>query len=126
MMYISRSSRHGSALRERSALLFAGAIVLIAGMGCTNAQIVGGSGGTGASGPKGGAHGGNSGSNGGQGGGVTFSMPAIPDAGPDRPGGGNCGDGIIERSEQCDDGNTVSGDGCSLSCQIEANYECPK
>lgn len=42
-----------------------------------------------------------------------------------RPGGGTCGDGIIERSEQCDDGNTDSGDGCSRICQIEANWDCP-
>ena len=26
--------------------------------------------------------------------------------------------------EQCDDGNRVSGDGCSSTCQIEAGYEC--
>ena len=39
-----------------------------------------------------------------------------PDAsGVDRPNGGSCGDGIIERNEGCDDGNTVSGDGCSSS-----------
>jgi cysteine-rich repeat protein len=32
-----------------------------------------------------------------------------------------CGNGIFEPSagEQCDDGNTNSGDGCSSSCQIE-------
>lgn len=28
-----------------------------------------------------------------------------------------CGDGFIEGSEQCDDGNTVSGDCCSSSCE---------
>ncbi|GIU68715.1 MAG: hypothetical protein KatS3mg001_565 [Candidatus Pacearchaeota archaeon] len=35
--------------------------------------------------------------------------------------GGICGDGILDTSlgEQCDDGNTVSGDGCSSICQIE-------
>src|ERR1700689_5033658 len=27
-----------------------------------------------------------------------------------------CGDGIIEGNEVCDDGNTVSGDGCSADC----------
>lgn len=32
-----------------------------------------------------------------------------------------CGDGTVnQQSEQCDDGNTTSGDGCSSSCQIEA------
>lgn len=30
-----------------------------------------------------------------------------------------CGNGIIETGEGCDDGNTLSGDGCSSSCQIE-------
>ena len=30
-----------------------------------------------------------------------------------------CGDGIIDHGEECDDGNTVSGDGCSFpSCQL--------
>ncbi|MBI2128671.1 PQQ-binding-like beta-propeller repeat protein [Candidatus Woesearchaeota archaeon] len=32
-----------------------------------------------------------------------------------------CGDGIKEGSEECDDGNTVSGDGCSASCAIEGS-----
>lgn len=31
-----------------------------------------------------------------------------------------CGDRLLEAGETCDDGNTVSGDGCSPSCQIEA------
>src|SRR5262249_22626739 len=31
-----------------------------------------------------------------------------------------CGDGNLDPGEQCDDGNTVSCDGCSASCQIEA------
>ena len=36
-----------------------------------------------------------------------------------------CGNGIIEGSEQCDDGNTASGDGCSYSaCQVETNWTC--
>ncbi len=29
-----------------------------------------------------------------------------------------CGDGNVEPSEQCDDGGTVNGDGCSSSCQV--------
>ena len=37
-----------------------------------------------------------------------------------------CGDGILGRNEQCDDGNTQSGDGCSRICQVEANYLCPQ
>jgi cysteine-rich repeat protein len=30
-----------------------------------------------------------------------------------------CGDGTINPGEQCDDGNTVSGDGCSSTCTME-------
>lgn len=30
-----------------------------------------------------------------------------------------CGDGKLDDGEQCDDGNTVSGDGCSRCCQAE-------
>ena len=30
-----------------------------------------------------------------------------------------CGDSYVEGNEQCDDGNTVSGDGCSATCQNE-------
>ncbi|KAH9138339.1 hypothetical protein AeRB84_017357 [Aphanomyces euteiches] len=35
-----------------------------------------------------------------------------------------CGDGIKTADEQCDDGNTSNGDGCSASCQIESSYVC--
>ncbi|MCC6848803.1 MAG: hypothetical protein IT294_09900 [Deltaproteobacteria bacterium] len=37
-----------------------------------------------------------------------------------------CGDGDIDGScgEQCDDGNTDGGDGCSATCQIESPLEC--
>ena len=30
-----------------------------------------------------------------------------------------CGNNIVEAGEECDDGNTVAGDGCSSSCQAE-------
>ncbi len=33
--------------------------------------------------------------------------------------GGICGNNLLETGEQCDDGNTTSGDGCSASCQQE-------
>lgn len=32
-----------------------------------------------------------------------------------------CGNGIEERSEQCDDGNVISGDGCSAVCKDESH-----
>jgi cysteine-rich repeat protein len=30
-----------------------------------------------------------------------------------------CGDGHLDGGEQCDDGNTTNGDGCSATCQME-------
>lgn len=30
-----------------------------------------------------------------------------------------CGDAIIDYNEECDDGNNLDGDGCSLTCEIE-------
>jgi cysteine-rich repeat protein len=33
-----------------------------------------------------------------------------------------CGDGILGTGETCDDGNTVSGDGCSSTCALEPCY----
>ena len=30
-----------------------------------------------------------------------------------------CGDGRIERGEECDDGNTIGGDGCTSDCMLE-------
>jgi cysteine-rich repeat protein len=37
-----------------------------------------------------------------------------------------CGDGYLLSLSPtaCDDGNTVSGDGCSSDCQVESNYRC--
>lgn len=35
-----------------------------------------------------------------------------------------CGDGVVDSSEVCDDGNMVGGDGCSTSCLVEAGYTC--
>jgi fibro-slime domain-containing protein len=102
--------------------LFAAALLTAAA--CRNATVVSNS--------QGGAVGGEA-STGGGGAGTSGGTRIIPnfdarppvDARVDRPGGGTCGDGIVERSEQCDDGNSASGDGCSRICQIEANWECP-
>ena len=38
--------------------------------------------------------------------------------------GAMCGDGIVDRGEQCDDNNKSSGDGCSAICQIECFASC--
>lgn len=35
-----------------------------------------------------------------------------------------CGNNILETGEQCEDGNTTSGDGCSATCQTEATAAC--
>ncbi len=35
-----------------------------------------------------------------------------------------CGNGSIETGEQCDDGNTRAGDGCSPTCQVETGFSC--
>lgn len=40
-------------------------------------------------------------------------------AAPIRVSSASCGDGKIEHLEQCDDGNTQNGDGCSNACQLE-------
>lgn len=35
-----------------------------------------------------------------------------------------CGDGLVLGDEECDDGNSVSGDGCSSDCEEEEGYVC--
>ncbi len=35
-----------------------------------------------------------------------------------------CGDKLIVKGEQCDDGNKISGDGCNSTCQIEVGFVC--
>ena len=35
-----------------------------------------------------------------------------------------CGDGMQDETEACDDGNTIDGDGCSKNCEIEPYWEC--
>jgi len=30
-----------------------------------------------------------------------------------------CGNGLVEAGEECDDGNTISGDGCAVDCTME-------
>jgi fibro-slime domain-containing protein len=93
-------------------------------VGCSSGAIMEneGVGGSGGGGKGGTTHGTSTGPVGGSG--PLFTVPDA--AGVDRPTGGNCGDGIIERTEGCDDGNTNSGDGCSRICQVENNWECPE
>ncbi|MBX3200956.1 MAG: fibro-slime domain-containing protein [Labilithrix sp.] len=62
---------------------------------------------------------------------VTNDTPVGFDAGPGftvRDGGlivAGCGDGVLRGAEECDDGNNVSGDGCSNSCVLEMGFQCP-
>ncbi|MCA1791409.1 MAG: hypothetical protein LC667_16645, partial [Thioalkalivibrio sp.] len=35
-----------------------------------------------------------------------------------------CGNGTLNQGEQCDDGNTTSGDGCQSNCRVQDGYEC--
>ncbi len=53
------------------------------------------------------------------------SLECLPPGHPDAalPGAGekppNCGDGVLDSGESCDDGNPLSGDGCSAECVVE-------
>ncbi len=42
----------------------------------------------------------------------------VPDAAPPE-----CGNGIVEGDEVCDDGNTVSGDGCNSTCTLNDQWD---
>ena len=84
---------------------------------------VGGSGGNAGSG-------GSAGANGGSGG--TRSMMGGAAGEMDMAGAAGatetvtvCGDGLQGLQEDCDDGNTVNGDGCSVACTVEPGYRCP-
>ncbi|MBS2013914.1 MAG: fibro-slime domain-containing protein [Deltaproteobacteria bacterium] len=35
-----------------------------------------------------------------------------------------CGDGVVGATEDCDDGNTNNGDGCTSLCKLEPNFQC--
>ncbi|MHC4443470.1 MAG: LamG-like jellyroll fold domain-containing protein, partial [Planctomycetota bacterium] len=36
----------------------------------------------------------------------------------------SCGNGVLDPGEECDDGGTVPGDGCSDTCVVESSYSC--
>jgi fibro-slime domain-containing protein len=44
----------------------------------------------------------------------------------DTASGPICGDGLIDATEGCDDGNAKSGDGCDGNCKVEHGYSCTK
>lgn len=35
-----------------------------------------------------------------------------------------CGNGVLDKNEECDDGNKIGGDGCSPDCRRETAFEC--
>jgi cysteine-rich repeat protein len=55
-------------------------------------------------------------------GGASGPTPAVCDIGAFELGG--CGDGFVDSSEECDDGNIVDGDGCSANCTNEVVPAC--
>lgn len=36
----------------------------------------------------------------------------------------SCGNGVLDGADDCDDGNTTAGDGCSATCTVEPGYIC--
>jgi fibro-slime domain-containing protein len=36
-----------------------------------------------------------------------------------------CGNSSLDPGEECDDGNTTAGDGCSAACRLETDWKCP-
>lgn len=44
--------------------------------------------------------------------------------GDDNNSDANCGDSVLDTGEECDDGNTTPGDGCSATCVIETQGVC--
>jgi cysteine-rich repeat protein len=42
----------------------------------------------------------------------------------DTPVDNECGDGVVEGIEECDDGNTTGGDGCTADCTVEGDGVC--
>ena len=51
------------------------------------------------------------------------ARPGLPPI-PVVPTSVDCGNGILDPGEQCDDGNRSSGDGCTALCQIPCNWIC--
>jgi fibro-slime domain-containing protein len=93
----------------RSVVLFA--LVVAGGGGCTRSMFFGVSPLTGTGGRGGSA---------GAGGGAVGDAGMLPDGFL-----ATCGNGVLDNDESCDDGNLVSGDGCSATCTtIEPGWQC--
>ena len=56
---------------------------------------------------------------------IKLDTRATNRVGSDAPPGPNCGNGELTKDEACDDGNTVSGDGCANNClSVEPGFSC--
>jgi len=55
---------------------------------------------------------------------ATTTLTACFGFGDDPAAQDACGDGVIDRDEECDDANDVAGDGCSATCTLEAATDC--
>jgi cysteine-rich repeat protein len=55
---------------------------------------------------------------------AALAACANSDGGGGQQQGDTCGDSAVTGFEQCDDGNTAGGDGCSSTCKIEAAASC--
>jgi fibro-slime domain-containing protein len=103
------------------------ASLLLAAVACDKQPADVGQGSGGIGGPQsGGGNGAGGTTSTGNGTGGSVIIITVPDAAPDAPVGSSCGNGVVDPNEQCDDGNSVSGDGCSRICQLENNYTCPQ
>src|SRR5512136_1483527 len=95
-----------------------GSVLAFAGLGCQAGGNIGPAGGT--SGNKGGNGGGN---NGGGGNTVVVNLDAAAVIAAKTT---TCGNNKEDPNEDCDDGNTQGGDGCTRTCQVEDGFECPE
>jgi cysteine-rich repeat protein len=91
-------------------------------------RATGGAGGASGAGGEGGGDTGGTGGDGGGGTGGDAGGGTGGDAGAGGEGGSGgvvCGDGIIDSSEECDDGQpAANNDGCSTTCTVEPGWEC--
>ncbi|MGA9655242.1 MAG: DUF4215 domain-containing protein, partial [Polyangia bacterium] len=129
--------------RSYRALLMTSGVVLLVAASCTSAKVdnsqpastttVAGGGGGGGQGQSGGGN--TSSATGGSGGCIVCvgTGSTSRDAGTTSLSPKNCGNGVLDQGEQCDDGvppaqkvgpNAID-DGCNALCQIEANWSCP-
>jgi cysteine-rich repeat protein len=51
-------------------------------------------------------------------------MGGAGDGGTGGAPGAECGNNDVETGEECDDDNTMAGDGCSATCEVEDGWEC--